>query len=90
MNSFDLVFIDDGADNRLRLCYAPYNTVKIGDTVLIDCENGKSVFGTVADTTYTFGEDDVFLFLKRNIDILPIKAVLRELKYKGENNDLST
>ena len=89
MNGFDLIFADDGTDNSHILCYAPYNTVEIGDTVLIE-DDGQSAFCTVIDKTYTFSGDDVFLFLKKNVKILPIKSVLRELKYKGENYDLST
>lgn len=89
MSGIDLVFLDDGTDNQYMLRYAPYNTVNIGDTVLVE-EDGKSVFCTVVDKTYTFNQDDIFLFLNRNIEILPIKSVLRELKYKGENYDLST
>lgn len=74
--SIDLVIVD--AEYKNLICYAPYNTVHMGDTVITGSGNGQ-----VVETLFTYSENDVFQFFKRNVDLIPIKAVIQNVNYEG-------
>ena len=74
--SIDLVIVD--TEFKKVICYAPYNTVREGDTVITEAGNGQ-----VVETLYTFSSDDVFQFFKRNTTIYPIRAKLCGIDYEG-------
>lgn len=76
ITSIDLLIVDTQYKNVI--CYAPRNTVKLGDTVITDIGTGK-----VTDTMFTYSEDDVYKFFKRNMDIIPVKSVITPINYEG-------
>lgn len=85
MNGFDIVYAETG--NGDFLCYAPFHALKVGDTV--ELQNGRAA--TVKDLVYTFAGDDIFQFLKRNMKMQPVKAVVHQLNYDEVTNyDIST
>lgn len=75
-NAIDLVVVD--TNYKSAICYAPYGVVKVGDTVITD-----SGTGTVTEAVFTYGEDEVYKFFKRNIDILQVRSVVMAIDYEG-------
>ena len=78
----DLVLVEY-KDSSREICYAPRGEVNIGDDVITKWGDGK-----VIETLFTYSEDEVFKFFRRNTKIHPV--LYKPIKYKeGDNSDLS-
>ena len=77
----DLVLVEY-KDSSREICYAPRREVNIGDNVITNWGEGK-----VIETLFTYSEDDVFKFFRRNTKITPV--LYKPIKYEEESNDLS-
>ena len=74
--SIDLAVVD--MEVRNAICYAPYGEIKPGDTVITSIGNG-----IVTETLYTYTDNELFAFFKRNVEIVPIKSVINPISYEG-------
>lgn len=77
----DLVVVEYHDSDR-EICYAPRREVDIGDAVITKWGEGK-----VIETLFTYSEDEVFKFFRRNTKIRPV--IYKPIKYEEESNDLS-
>lgn len=87
--SIDLAVVThtDTVFNTKEIAYAPYGQITVGAEVFT-----STGLGTVVECLYTYEEDDVFRFFKKNTKIVPILSVVKKIHYEfeGEKNDLST
>lgn len=74
--SIDLAVVD--MEYKNAICYAPYGTIKPGDTVITSIGNG-----IVTETLYTYTDNELFAFFKRNVEIVPIRSVVQPISYEG-------
>lgn len=76
MNLIDLVIIRPAKGEGRSIGYAPRGEVNVGDTVVT--QFGDEV---VLDMLFTYSEDDVYQFLKRNKTLTRIKSVVKTIDY---------
>lgn len=76
MNFIDLVIIRPARGDGRSVGYAPRGEVNVGDTVIT--QFGEEV---VLDTLFTYSEDDVYQFLKRNSTLTRIQSVMKTIDY---------
>ena len=85
--SIDLVIVRPVKGEGRTIGYVPRGAVEIGDVVI-------TRFGEeeVVDTLYSYTEDDVFKFMKKNTILTPIYSVIKKLDYSkiGGDYDLQT
>ena len=82
MNFIDLVIVDYGNNCGTEICYTPRGAVDVGDTVLTQFGEGK-----VTETLFTYSEDDVYKFFKRNMKIRQVLSKLITIKYDPEDEN---
>lgn len=76
MNFIDLVIIRPAKGEGRSVGYAPRGEVNVGDTVIT--QFGEEI---VLDTLFTYSEDEVFQFLKRNSTLTKIQSVVKTIDY---------
>jgi len=78
MSLIDLVVVSPVRGAGRIIGYVPRGTVEIGDIVVT--RDGEM---EVKDTLFSYTEDDVFQFLKRNTILTPIISVVKTIDYSG-------
>ena len=74
--SIDLVVIQPVKGGGRLVGYVPKGAVGIGDTVIT--RDGEM---EVIDTLFSYTEDDVFKFLRKNTILTPIISVVKKIDY---------
>lgn len=77
MEYIDLVLVDYGNGCGTEICYAPRRAVDVGDTVLTNFGEG-----TVTETLFTYSEDEVYSFFKRNMKIRQVLSKIVKIEYE--------
>ena len=76
MNLIDLIIVQPVNGAGKSVGYVPRGEVEVGDIVVT--RDGEE---EVIDTLFSYTEDDVFQFLKKNTILLPILSVVKKIDY---------